>query len=209
MFNKTRIIKLLGVFGMLCTPTAFAFFLPPVEEELSNTTEKFYEIGITTGLFRLSPDNRTYATSQPNVIAGSATHLLKVDPKYKLGGGIDFVYGSTYKLKGTYFESRNNQARNHRGFIGTTLAPPVWGDINARAVNSNLHSRYSIATLSITDSFNLNYFTITPGLGISYLTLAHTHRTLYGNLGGGAAAGQIDLRSKFKGMGHLHGTFWV
>lgn len=205
MLKKQGYICALAVSLMMISTQSNAF-LPFLNE---NTGEKNLEIGLLGGYFRLSPDNRAYAIQQTSATPLSATKVLKVDPKYRFGGGVDVTYGGSYKIKANYFEIANTKRDSSNSVVGTTLTPPPWTDAFANGVSSNLNSRYKFATLAISSPFSISGFTFIPSLGLSYLYLRHNHNTNYSALGGTGATGQINLNSKFNGIGPTFGAFFA
>lgn len=204
MLKKKSLIKALAIHFaitlMLSSNQAFAFIPFFDEDTKPNTTE----VGLTGGVFKLSPDLRSYGTQKTGAGILSDSYVLKNNPKYRLGGGIDIIYGSAYKINAIYFETENKKTKYDTGIIGTSLTPPAWHDINAANVSSTLNSRYRFATVSVSNPFTLNCFTLTPSVGLSYLYLKHNQSILYNNVTGDGAASPTDLinlNSKFQGFG--------
>lgn len=165
------------------------------------------EVGLTGGYLRLSPDFRIYGIKQPaaNLLSGPST-VVKVNPKYRFGGGFDVVYGCSYKLNLNYFETSNTTSRLTEGPVGTILTPGSWNDTVASGnAFSELISRYRFATVSVSNPFPMDCLTLIPSVGLSFLYLQHSQNTQYlleHNAGvAGVSSSQINLNSKFNGFG--------
>ena len=165
------------------------------------------EVGVTGAYFKLAPDDRLYATSNMNVAANNFNSLLKAQPRARLAGGIDVTYGSDVKIHINYLEAKNRRRQSNSGIIGPSLIPPSWNDNNARGVSSHLDSRYCATTVSIRYPFSLSSFTLTPCLGVSYLSLGHNHAVGYQSMNGVPGINAlVNLNSKFKGCGPNFGA---